>query len=472
MGTVGNKRHLHVILGCLLPTAFRRLPSAFCLLRSAYCLLLGAGVLLATLMAFPTPTARADNTPAVVEVTLDDMVQPISSEYIRRGIARANETGAAAVLLEIDTPGGLESSMREIIQAIIGSRVPVIVYVAPAGARAASAGFYILLSADVAVMAPGTHAGAAHPVILGAYNLGKTMEEKLENDSAAYIRSLADRRGRNPKLAEEGVRASRSFTEREALDGRLIDAVLNTQQDIFSTFDGKTVHRFDGSTATLRLAGARVEPYVMTGRERFLFWLVDPNIAFILGVLGLACLYLEFTHPGMVLPGVVGAIAIILALFAFHLLPINYAGVLLIVLALALFALEAKLGAHGVLAAGGIVSMLIGSLILVNSPLPGGRIRLATALSVTLPLAVITVILLRLAIAARLRKAITGQEGLIDSRGVAETDLVPGGTGGKVRVHGEIWNARADQSIPRGAEVQVREVDGLTLRVEPRSESG
>jgi membrane-bound serine protease (ClpP class) len=309
-------------------------------------------------------------------------------------------------------------------------------------------------------------------VILGAYNIGKTMEEKLENDSAAYIRSLADRRGRNSKLAEDGVRQSRSYTEKEALDGHLIDAVLNTPADIFSTFDGKTVRRFDGSTTTLHLAGASVDPYVMSGREKFLFWLVDPNIAFIIGALGLACLYIEFTHPGMVLPGVVGAIAIVVALFAFHLLPINYAGVLLILLALAMFVLEAKLGSHGVLAAGGIVSMLIGSLILVNSPLPGGRISLATSLSVTLPLAVITVILLRLAIAARMRKAITGEAGLIDSVGVAETDLQPGSLEGKIRVHGEIWNARADQSIPRGTEVRVREVDGLTLRVEPKSQSG
>ncbi len=418
-----------------------------------------------------TFASTPEGAPVVVEVNLDDVVLPISSEYVRRGIARGNEIGAQAVLLEIDTPGGLESSMREIIAAIIASRVPVIAYVAPAGARAASAGLYILLSADVAVMAPGTHAGAAHPVILGSPDLGKTMEEKLENDSAAYIRSLTDRRGRNSKLAEEGVRSSRSYTEKEALDGHLIDAVLNTPQEIFAAFDGKTIKRFDGSTTTLRLAGASIDPYVMTGREKFLFWLVDPNIAFLLGALGVACLWIEFTHPGMVLPGVVGAIAVVLALFAFHLLPINYEGVVLIVMALALFALEAKLGSHGVLAAGGIVSMLIGALILVNSPLPGGHIRLATALSVTLPLAAIMVILLRLAIAAKLRKAVTGKEGLIDEVGIAETELGPAEAGGKIRVHGEIWNARADQSIARGAEVTVRKIDGLTLRVEPKSQS-
>jgi len=429
------------------------------------------GVVFSFLLGRPALASTPPGTPLVVEVNLDDMVQPVSSEYVRRGIGRANEIGAQAVLLEIDTPGGLESSMREIIAAIIASRVPVIAYVAPAGARAASAGFYILLSADVAVMAPGTHTGAAHPVILGAYEIGKTMEEKLENDSAAYIRSLADRRGRNSKLAEEGVRTSRSYTEKEALEGHLIDAVCNTPQDIFAAFDGKTIKRFDGSTTTLHLKDATIDPYVMTGREKFLFWLVDPNIAFLLGALGVACLWIEFTHPGMVLPGVVGAIAIVLALFAFHLLPVNYAGVVLILMALALFGLEAKVGSHGVLAAGGIVSMLIGALILVNSPLPGGSIRLATALAVTLPLAVITVVLLRLAIAARLRKAVTGKEGLIDEVGIAETELGPGKAEGRIRVHGEIWHARADQSIPPGAEVTVRKVDGLTLGVEPKSQS-
>jgi membrane-bound serine protease (ClpP class) len=423
------------------------------------------------LLGRPTFASTPEGTPVVVEVNLDDMVQPISSEYVRRGIARGNEIGAQAVLLEIDTPGGLESSMREIIAAIIASRVPVIAYVAPAGARAASAGLFILLSADVAVMAPGTHAGAAHPVILGAYEIGKTMEEKLENDSAAYIRSLADRRGRNSKLAEEGVRTSRSYTEKEALEGHLIDAVLNTPQDIFAAFDGKTIKRFDGSTTTLHLAGASIDPYVMTDREKFLFWLVDPNIAFLLGALGVACLWIEFTHPGMVLPGVAGAIAIVLALFAFHLLPVNYAGVVLILMALAMFGLEAKLGSHGVLAVGGIICMLIGALILVNSPLPGGHIRLATALGVTLPLAVIMVVLLRLAIAAKLRKAVTGKEGLIDEVGIAETELGPGEAEGRIRVRGEIWNARADQSIHRGAEVTVRKIDGLTLRVEPKSQS-
>jgi len=404
----------------------------------------------------------------VVEVRLDDMVQPISAEFVIRGIRHASDVGAAAVLLTLDTPGGLEVSMREIIQAILESRVPVIAYVYPEGGRAASAGFFILVSADLAVMAPGTHAGAAHPVVLGGYNIGKTMEEKIENDAAAYIRSIAERRKRDPRLAEAGVRESKSFTEREALDGHLIEGVVNTPQDVLARFDGRTIQRFNGATATLRLTDATLQPYVMTSREKFLYYIVDPNIAFVLGALGLICLYIEFTHPGMILPGVVGAIALVLALFAFHLLPINYAGVVLILLALIMFALEVKVTSHGVLAAGGIVAMVIGAMILIDSPWPAARIHLLTALSVTGPLAVISVILLRLAVAAQRRKAVTGDVGMIGSVGVAQTDLEPDG---KIFVHGEIWEARARQRIPKGARIRVRAIEGLTLEVEPDSQS-
>ncbi|HET7840155.1 MAG TPA: nodulation protein NfeD, partial [Terriglobia bacterium] len=406
--------------------------------------------------------------PTVVEIKLDDMVQPISADYIKRGIERANEVHAAAVLLTIDTPGGLESSMREIIQAILESQAPVIAYVSPEGGRAASAGFFILISSDVAVMAPGTHAGAAHPVVIGAMNLGKTMEEKIENDAAAYIRSLADRRGRNSKFAEEGVRQSKSYTEKEALADHLIDSIENTPEDIFKDYDGKTINRFNGGTTTLHLAGASIVPYTMTARERFLFYIVDPNIAFLLVILGIACLYVEFTHPGMVLPGVIGAIAIVLALFAFHLLPINYIGVVLILLALAMFALEVKTPSHGVLAVGGIVSMVIGALILIDSPWPAARIHLSTALAVTIPFGAIVVILLRLALAAHRRKVVTGEAGMVDSVGIAQTALAPDG---KVLVHGEIWEAHAASPVALGARVRVREVRGLTLWVEPERES-
>lgn len=428
-----------------------------------------AGAIILSLLATAVPSTRdlAETRPVVVEVKLDDMVQPMSAEYIVRGIGYANQISASAVLLEIDTPGGFYTSTEDIVHAILDSRVPVIAYVSPQGSRAASAGFFILLSADIAVMAPGTHAGAAHPVALGALgaaDLGKTMETKLENDAAAEIRSIADKRGRNIKLAEDGVRQSSSYTDKECLAGHLIDAIANTPQDIFAQFDGKTIKRFNDTTTTLHLKDATLDPYVMTAREKFLFYIVDPNVAFIIGALGVALLYVEFTHPGMVAPGVFGAICLILALFAFHLLPINWAGVALILLALVLFILEAKIGSHGVLASGGILAMIIGSLILIDSPWPGTGIRFATSLSVTLPLAVITVVLLRLAIKARRQKIVTGDKGMIDSIGTAQTDLEPQG---KIFVHGEIWEARSDGKIAKGTRVRVREIDGLTLVVEP-----
>lgn len=423
-----------------------------------------AAVLLSGILASAFAPAAA--APVVVRVNLDDTVEPITAEYVTRGIGYANQIHASALLLELSTPGGLDTSMREIISAIEASRVPVITYVAPSGHRAASAGFFILLSGDLAVMAPGTNTGAAHPVLMGGEDIGKTMAGKIENDASAYIRSIADKRGRNSKLAEEGVRESKSFTEKEALDGKLIDAIANQPQDIFARFDGKTIKRFDDSSTTLQLAGAVIEPYEMSARERFLSRIADPNIAFLLGAIGVLCLYLEFNHPGMVAPGVVGAIALVLALYAFHLLPINYAGVLLILVALALFVLEAQTPTHGALAVGGVVAMVVGSLILIDSPFPGAGIRLSTSLSVTLPLAVIMVFLLRVALAARRQKVVTGDAGMIDSVGTAQTDLEPRG---KIFVHGEIWEARASGKILKGERVRVRAVDGLTLVVEPVS---
>ena len=429
------------------------------ILRSAllFAVLLAAGL--------PPDSVRAARPqPRVVVIRLDMMIHQVSADYVVRGIRYASEENADAVLLELNTPGGLMTSMREIIQAIFDSRVPVITYVAPSGGSAASAGFFILLSGDLAVMAPGTNTGAAHPVVLGGTDVGKTMEEKLENDAAAYIRSIAQKRGRNVALAEEAVRKSSSFTDKEALDDKLIDAVASSPSEIFAKCDGKAIQRFNDTTTTLHLANAVVEPYPMPRLEAFLAWVADPNIAFILGALGVACLYIEFTHPGMVAPGVVGAISLVLALYAFNLLPINYAGALLILTALVLFALEAKLTSHGVLAAGGIVAMVLGALILVKSPWPEARIHLSTALSVALPLGFITIILVRFAVAAKLRKVVTGEQGMIGALGVAQTDLAPAG---KIWIHGELWEARAAERISQGTRVRVREMEGLTLVVEP-----
>jgi len=433
--------------------------------------ILSPALLLAFVLAagWLTHPLRAEHTrPRVVVIHLDTMIHQVTAEYVVQGIRHANQENADAVLLELNTPGGLMSSMREIVQTIFDSRVPVITYVAPSGVNAASAGFFVLIAGDLAVMAPGTNTGAAHPVVLGNPDLGKTMEEKIENDAAAYIRSIAQKRGRNVALAEEAVRKSSSFTDKEALDNKLIDAVAASPSEIFAKFEGKPVARFNGTTTTLHLADAATEPFDMSRLEAFLAWVADPNIAFILGALGVVCLYVEFTHPGMVAPGVVGAISLVLALYAFNLLPINYAGALLILTALVLFALEAKLTSHGVLAAGGIVAMVLGALILVKSPWPEARIHLSTALSVALPLGLITVILLRLAVAAKRRKVVTGEQGMIGAVGVAQTDLAPEG---KILVHGELWEARAREKIPKGARVRVREIDGLTLRVESEPES-
>ena len=419
--------------------------------------------------ALPThPLLAARPRPRVVEIKLDMMIHQVSAEYVERGIRYANEQNADAILLELNTPGGLVTATQELVQAIYASHVPVITYVAPSGASAASGGFFVLLAGDLAVMAPGTNTGASHPVDLLGGQADKTMNEKIESDLASYIRSIAQKRGRNVTLAEDAVRKSSSFTDKEALEDKLIDAVAPSPREIFAQYDGKAVGRFNGGTTTLSLADAAVETYPMTRIESLLVWVADPNIAFLLGAIGLVCLYVEFTHPGMVAPGAVGAISLVLALYAFNFLPINYAGVLLIVTALALFALEAKVTSHGVLAAGGVLAMVLGAMILVKSPWPEARIHLSTALSVALPLGAITVFLLSLVIASKRCKAVTGEAGMIGLRGMAYTDLDPAG---KVMVRGELWEARAAQRIPQGARVRVREIEGLTLVVESAPET-
>ena len=420
------------------------------------------------LAAADLPAPQSFTRPRVVEIRLNMMIHHVSAGFVMRGIKYANDTHADAVLLVLNTPGGLENSMRDIVSAILNSGVPVITYVAPSGASAASAGFFILEAGDLAVMAPGTNSGAAHPVVLGGAEVGKTMEAKIENDAAAYMRSIAGKRGRNSSLAEDAVRKSSSYSDKEALEGKLIDAVQNTTSAIFEKYDGQTIKRFNDTTTTLHLKNAELVPYTMPSLEQFVAWVADPNIAFILAGIGLVCLYIEFTHPGLVAPGVAGAVALVLAMYAFNLLPINSMGVLLILVGLGLLALEVKVTSHGALAAGGILTLVLGALILVNSPWPEARIHLSTALSVAVPLGLIIVVLLRFAIAAKRRKAVTGEAGMLGALGLAKTDLDPTG---KVFVHGELWDARAPQPIARGARVRVHEIEGLTLVVEPVPES-
>ncbi len=404
----------------------------------------------------------------IIHVTLDDeIIHPITAEYISSAIDYANRQGAQAVLISLSTPGGLESSMREIIQKIAASKVPVIVYVSPSGARAASAGFFILMSADLAVMAPGTNTGSAHPVAInplsgGTIPLDETMKKKIEEDSAAYVRSLVEKRGRNIVLAGEAVVQAKSYSDSEALAAHLIDGVCGSIGDIVEQFDGKTIRRFNGTTQVVHLKGQPILEFDMTMRERFLDRVLNPNIALVLGAIGVIGLYAEFSHPGLIFPGVGGAIALVLALFAFHLLPINYVGVILILLALVLFVLEAKITSHGILAIGGILSGVIGSIILVEAPIPELQIHKSTALSVFLPLAAITIFLLRLVILARRRKAVTGEQGMLGLEGVAFTDIQPTG---KVYVRGEYWNATSDEPLAKGCPVVVVGLDGLNLKV-------
>lgn len=420
---------------------------------------LRGGFLFLILLSVATPGAAQE----VVELDLNDVIHSISAEYITQGIDYAGAHPAAAVLIKLSTPGGIDTSMRQIIERIITSRVPVIVYVSPSGSRAASAGFFILMSADWSVMAPGTNTGAAHPVLIGGGAMDDTMEKKVVSDAAAYLRSLVSKRNHNVELAEKAVTESKSFTEKEALDDHLIDQVASSPEEILAALDHRTIKLFNGLDVTFDLAHATVKPLGMTVRQRFLSRILDPNIAFLLGIIGLLGIYLEFTHPGLIFPGVAGAVALVLALFAFHLLPINYTGVVLIVLSLAMFVLEAKFTSHGVLALGGTVAMVMGALILVESPLPALRIHLPTALGVAVPFALITVFLLRLVIKVRKGKITTGAEGMIGANGVLQTEI---DGEGQVLVQGELWRATARERMPAGTTVVVTKVDGLTLTVE------
>jgi membrane-bound serine protease (ClpP class) len=400
---------------------------------------------------------------SILRIRVNDMIHPISDEYIGRGLANASRDNDAAVVIELSTPGGLIDSTRSIVEKMMTSKVPVIVYVAPAGSRAASAGFFLLEAADVSAMAPGTNTGAAHPVILGE-KMDDVMKEKLENDAAAFMRTIATRRGRNVAVAESAVRQSKSFTEDEALQQKLIDVVAPNLPTLLKTIDGRQIRRYDGTTVKLHTANQAIHDYDMSLKERLLSMLMDPNIAFLLFALGALAIFAELNHPGAVLPGVVGVIAILLALFALNLLPTRYASLALLIAAFALFALEAKYATHGVLGIGGVICMIFGALFLVDGPIPEMRVHLLTALVVSVPIGIITVFLMTLVLKARRNRVATGKEGMIGEIGVARTQLEPSG---KVFVHGELWNAVARTSVAEGARVRVSAVDGLHLIVEP-----
>ncbi len=408
----------------------------------------------------------------MVELHIDGEIEPILAEYIVHGIDQANAEHASLILITMNTPGGLDTSMREIISAILRSAAPVVTYVYPTGSRAASAGFFILLSGDVDAMSPGTETGAASPLIeIGGspVQIDETLRKKIVNDATAYLRSYTTKRGRNADLAETAVTDAKAFSDKEALDGKLVDIVTGSKEDLLAQLNGRTITRLDGTKMVLALQHPVIVARDMTGRERFLARIVQPDAFFILLVIGVLGLYVEFTHPGVFAPGVIGGIALLLALFAMHLLPINFAGLLLIALAFALFVLEAKFPTHGVLGAGGVVAMILGALFLIRSPLTGMGVSLWTAVAVVIPFGIIVVILMRLVLRSRHWKVSTGKEEMVGEVGEVREPLGSEDGAGTVFVHGELWRAATPTgaSIPAGARVRVKKVKGLTLEVEP-----
>ena len=427
---------------------------------------------LGTFVILLLPSAVADEHstgPVVLEVNLSGEVEPILASFIDEGLAAAAQRHAALVLITMDTPGGLSDSMKDMIQHILVSPVPVVVFVTPTGARGASAGFYILLSADVAAMAPGTHAGAASPILaIGGYvpQIDEVLRKKINQDAMAFLRSFTERRGRNPQLAEKAITESKAFTEKEMLDGKMIDLIASSPDDLLRQLDGRTITRFDGTKTTLALKNATRTPFELSTRQKFLARIVQPDVVFVLLILGVLGLYTEFTHPGVIAPGVIGGICFILALYALNFLPVNLAGLFLIALAMAFFILEAKMPSHGVLAAGGVVSMFLGAIFLIRSPLTPGGVSMGVALAATVPFAVLAVFLTRLVLRSRKWKRATGKEELIGSHGVAISPL-HAGVEGMIRVHGELWRAVASQPVEEGKPVKVLRAEGLKLYVEP-----
>ena len=401
--------------------------------------------------------------PRVVLIHLNDTIQPISADYLVRGLDAAAAQHASAVLIEINTPGGLLESMRQMVSKVIASPVPVIVYVAPPGSRAGSAGFFLLEAADVAAMAPGSNAGAAHPVVEGGPKLDDTMKQKLENDTAAFLRAYVARRGRNVQAAEDAVRSSKSYSDTEALQLKLIDLIAPDDASLLNTLDGRTITRFDGSKVVLHTSGAQLIAVDPTLREEILDRLTDPNLAVLVLMVGGLLIYLEFNTPGTIIPGTLGTMLVLLALFALNLLPVRYTSVMLLVAAFALLILEAKFASHGVLAAAGIVSLVIGALTLVDGPIPELRVHLATALSTGLAFGLITVFLLRLALRARRSKVRMGGDAMVGLIAVVTQPLAPSG---QVMVNGELWQAECATPAAQGEQVRVRGLRDLTLLVE------
>ena len=410
-------------------------------------------------------TASRVDPPLVYAAIVDTLIQPVSAEYIISTLDQADLAGAALVVFTLRTPGGLVESTRAIVSRMVAAKTPIAIFVAPSGARAASAGFILTIAADVAAMAPGTHIGAAHPVDGSGQKIDETLADKMTEDLAAYARTLAGRRHRNVPLAAEAVSRSRAFTEVEARDATppLIDLVATDLVDLLRQLDGRTVTRFDGTTAVLHTANSRVVAIEMTRRQRVLSAVANPEVAYLLLSLGMLCLTIELWNPGAVLPGVVGGVCLLLALFAFSMLPVNVAGVLLLLFGLLLLVLEIKVTSFGLLTLGGLVSLVFGSMILVDSPLPELQLSLRLVLPVVLAFTAIVAMLTRLAVKAQRQRPASGAAAMVGSTGLALTAVDV--SGGSVSTHGEIWQAIAAEPIPSGSRVRITQVDGLHLHV-------
>lgn len=410
---------------------------------------------------------------SIARLNLDGAIDPITAQFVVNGIDRAEAENVEFLLICLQTPGGLGTSMEQIITKMLNSEVPIVVFVTPSGAKAASAGFFVLLAADVAVMSPGTNTGAAHPLMaIGGFPIeggeaGKTLEDKITSNATAYLRSIASKRHRNIEEAEKGVVESKSFTDEEALEHRLIDFIAKDEADLFDQLQDYKVQMFSGQEIVLSPEGHAIVDYEMMAREKFLALITQPNLALLLGIAGLILLYVEFSNPGFIAPGVIGGICVLLSILGLSFLPINYVGALLILLAIGLFVAEVKVQGFGILGLGGIVSMVIGMIILIDTPDPALQISIGTALSLALPFALIFVILLLALLKSYRLKVATGNPGMIGLMGITDSEVH---RSGRVKVRGEYWTARSVNPIPPGRYVRVLEVDDLILQVEEVAE--
>ncbi len=420
-------------------------------------------VLFILLTALPAVAAAE-----ILVADLSEIIQPVTARYLLNAMDQAEREHATLLIIRLNTPGGMMDPMREIIMRMLDTRVPVAVLVGPSGARAASAGCLITISSDIAAMSPGTNMGAAHPVSIEGEKIDEIMSKKIENDTVAWIKSIVEKRGRNADLADKAVRESKSYTEKEALEGHMIEYVCKDVDDLINQLNGKTIHRFNGQEVTLHLSGQRQKWIPMTSKEKILNLLAHPTVAYLLFMAALLGFYFEFAHPGAIFPGVTGGICLILAFFAFNILPINYAGLMLILLAFGFFIAEVKLQSFGVLGIGGVIALILGSMMLIDAADAALRVPIRIILPVSIGMALIVIFLLRLALGALRRRTVTGEQGIVGEIGQVIEAVHPEGImpAGKIQVHGEYWNAITEEGdFQRGERVIVTTVSGLTLTV-------